>query len=90
MDSTGRSPLQLYTSSRLETLSLVTQVEESSYVVDEDGPRLINNDFEQINIPPLSVDIPDYIQEELEEIDPLQDSDDNGVDIYLSVVNLFD
>jgi hypothetical protein len=39
MDSTGRSPLQLYTSSRLETLSLVTQVEESSYVVDEDGPR---------------------------------------------------
>jgi hypothetical protein len=54
------------------------------------GHDLINNDFEQINIPPLSVDIPDYIQEELEEIDPLQDSDDNGVDIYLSVVNLFD
>lgn len=80
--TTGKSPQQMYTCSRISQMVSDAEV-NSDYGIDEDGP--VTTEFDAVDVPSIRVQLPAEVLNKLRHIDPTQPSNDFGLDIYKRV-----
>ena len=70
MSSTSKSPLQIFTSSKLECSDFDDEIDPTTYGIDEEGPiSYDNSDLEQVNIPDLEMELPEL--DVVSQVDPI-------------------
>lgn len=81
----GKSPHQIYTTSRIAQTISPAEVDEY-YGIDVDGPIPVQVDA--VEIPSIQVNLPEHIRAQLSQIDPCQASDAFGIDLYRNVCHI--
>ena len=84
--TTGKSPQQMFTTSRIQHLTM-GEVNDC-YGIDEDGPIPAVDDSEGVAVPPVQVVLSQEVTDRLSSVDPLVNSASMGFNVYNEVLQI--